>query len=287
MNNILLFVIATLVIIIIGFWWDIKPKYIQWAQLHSENSRLKEELTYEASLIKNEINIKNKIAILNRAELPFRYENKTSIGAELLATILRAGELSGLAIESIEPMQWQTISGFNTLTFQLFAEGKFSHFTEFLEMLNQSSLPVTLTDFILHAQDNSQLQIKLKLMSGYVSNSQPGLRSSKSWKKYPTIAVNSTHDPFISSLETEKGVELSNHIESDELLLRSIPFRQFKYVGYVQQKKHCWALVMLPNHKTVNVSEKDILGVEGAKIVAINEYQLLVDLNGCRLGIKR
>ncbi len=82
---------------------------------------------------------------------------------------------------------------------------------------------------------------------------------------------------IFSNLNSQKNLE--------DIFLYSI--KQIKFVGFFKYPEHWVAVIMLPNRESKDVVVGDLLGVEHAKVVRIDEENILVKSNGMSVSIKK
>lgn len=276
-RNIFLSVGIIVIVLIIGFCLDIQPKVMQLMELYSVTKSLHAQFNSEIELIHNEGPIRKQLQeSLSQVSPVLRRDNKPNISAELISVVLRAAELNGLLITSIQPLQWMSESNLESLTIHVQAKGKFEQFTEFIALLRQYSLPIQLRDFSLHVEKNV-LQMDMQLLGSYVVTIDPNHQPLMAWlssKKFNL--TRSPHDPFAHM--AEKAFELTNLPEEASHLLSTFPMQQIKFAGYLRDHGKFWVLAKLPNGKTVEVKEGALFGIEKAKVLSLKEHEIVLEM---------
>lgn len=271
------------ILIFLGIYFDIQPKWICLRQAYTDEKSLQARIVSEKIWISQE----NKIlfqwqALKNEMSPILQIDNRTLIEEELLTAIVHAGELNGLVITSIQPINWQTLSGVNALIMHVVALGSYAQFVGFDAMLAQYSLPIMLEDFSIHGDQNGELQLDMQLMGCFVATNQKEFLLRPTWRaSLKKMIRTSIHDPFLMTSSDVFGFD-DHEIEMNSFL-HSVSVSQIKYVGYVQRENQFWALMMFPNGKTVAVTLGSSLGAENAYVESLNEQRAILDVAGRKM----
>lgn len=273
LHKYLLVICVSVLLLILGFYSDIRFKLMHLSQIYAKENVLSAQIKEATQLLAQQEVIEKRWQEMSlKISRYLRSDNKSVEAGELLAAIQHAGEVNGLAIESIQPGVWQSYSDVNGIDIHLRAVGNYFQFVEFITMLKQYSLPIELCDFSLHANQQGNLQIDLQLLGFYVPTVHShSMLPNSLWFPIEKSPYSFSHDPF----SRESQFELTNQSD-DPNLLKSAFLRQIKLVGYLHQDKRFWALVMLPNGKTSEMTRDSLVGFEKARVVKLDEHSVVL-----------
>lgn len=264
-----------------GFYFDIKPRIAELSAISQAEKQTRHDISYEKNLIENRSAIQSRWFFLRRKiYYSLRVDNKPNVAAELISTIFRVAEANGVIIQVIQPENWQVVEGINVLPIHVVAASQFTQFVQFIAMLTRYSLPIAIADYKIQAQPDQLIQVDMHLKGFFASTNQENFLPAAMWSRsinFPFIGLH--HDPF--SAMNQNTIELTNQRDDPDLwLLHSVSLQQLKLVGYVHEKQNFWALVMLPNAKTVEVTCGEKIGLENATILKLDEQEVLIDISG-------
>lgn len=276
----MLFVVGIGVFIFLsGLFFDIWPKVMKFCQIHYDVKNIQEKYHSEMNFIKNEANIHKQVRELKPKLANYlRINNRSSVEAECLTAILKAGEVNGFLIQSMQPEKWSSHSGVEEISIRLVGLGKLIQIAEFLAMLSSYSLPVLLSDFECRMDKNGLIKTTLHLKGYFLPTAQQD-HPVKLW--LPIKKMNFNHaarDPFLPQLKN--SVELVDFPIEMDVLLQSVSLNQIKLVGYMRYKDRFWTLAMLPNGQTFEIFVGKMLGSEKGRVVRVSEDQVVVDVSG-------
>lgn len=271
--NLAFFTVPLIFLLFFSFWLDIKPCYLELQHVHNEGNNLIQLYHQEIQLIKEESQFKTQLFEMLDEGFPSSHQEKPYIMNEWIASILKNSTITGMVIDFVRPEVWKVELGMNKLSIFLLIHGQFSQWVEFIAMLERLSLPLKLNDFEIQMDEDKKLHIKLKLIGYYFPMLQPVLINKK-YKDPSFFSI--TQDPF-QSFTSDKIVELNNG--QLNLTSHAVSIKYLKFVGYIQQQKNYWAIILLPNGKTISIAENASLGLEGFRVLSITPEKILAKLN--------
>jgi|GEM_PF-5028020 len=169
-------------------------------------------------------------------------EEKMSLTSALFH-LYSLAQLSGLTVRLIKPAESKQFLNKKVRVIEISMVGTLAQMDLFFDELTQSSLPLLATQFDLYRHVDGTWRILLTLMSF----------SSESFSN----DVKSVDAQF-------------------EDLLTIFSPSQMRFVGIIEQGSIRWALVKLPNEKTMPVQIGTILGPEKNTIIDIQEHCILL-----------
>lgn len=279
MRNMMTLASITATIAMMACYLDIYPVLQQVKKTAVDERKWHQQVMEEKKWLHQAPAITQQLHQLNEVIAPFlRANNPTIVTAELLSSIMRSAELSGVMIQTLQPIAWHQLYGANALIIAVSAQAHFSQFADFMASLSQSALPILLQDFSLHAEQNGSVKINFQLAGMYVPTTQfvPRYFPEKVRREIKKSGL----DPFLPNVNK---LELTNRYDDDDLLLHSVPLINVKWVGYIKQNNRSWALAMLPNNKTLAIARGASVGLEQAKLTLLNAESVLLENQGRKI----
>lgn len=254
----------------VGLYLDAKPMLENLFLTRASIKMVAEQWQSEKNMIKQKVRMQNQVQELSKKLADYFSSEKTSI--EVFARIWQLGEMYGLVMQVLEPIQLKNTH--NVLAMHLLATGNFFQYTAFFSALAQASLPLLVTDFSLQLEKNNQVRIEMTLNGISIA-------MKKTARTSLLVSVSNAQDPFLEKNE----FVLTDQSANDLALILSIPWQQLRLAGYLQEDQKRFALMKLPNEKTVAVSPGDYIGLEKMRVVMVGENVVMIEGSGQKIKI--
>lgn len=263
--------------LLVGLVFDIKPHYTHLKKYNQDILAMRLKLKSENNMVQQ-----NKTLMLQKDDLvrsvnPYsRNADFSAMSSEVVTRLLQASEISGLQIQSIQPIERKNLSGVVVVSMRLVAKGNFFQFAKFNFILSQHLNPIEINEMTMRSiAPLGELDIHMEI-SGFFIESTKANQAMIEEIASPALKLNLKRDPFT--------------LVSDEVfdyhLLKNTPLEQIKFVGYIEKDKQFSALAMLPNKKTVEVNPNMSIGTPQAKVIQLNDHEIVLSLSSRKLHLK-
>lgn len=267
---------------VLACYIEIKPQWQKLLEEHQQQAQLKLQINTAMTLLKNRQQITAQWQTFCKAlSCVQRLDDLSIVTAEILMAILHATEVNGLIMHSMQPKTVIVSDGTHLQTIHVEVTGSFLQFVNFNAMLARYALPLVLMNAKIKQLPGSDISIEMDIQGHFFVTSTVGIMSAPAWKSFPPLFLSQdVRNPFMF-------VEGSDDQEiSVKALLTVVPLHQLKWVGYLHHNKDFWALVMLPNGKTILAKAQMEVGLEKAKIIMLSEKEIVVLLHEQSMHLK-
>jgi Tfp pilus assembly protein PilO len=269
-----MFMVLFVLFLLVAVYSDLLPEYARYKKTQAEMVVLQDQYNAVLQLFHEKKTWVEKRYRLEAA-LPFLLQNKEipSVSSEMLAAVIKVAEENGLTITSANPLPWMQNSDLTVFNFSIMAEGQYGQFVEFLLRLSTCPFTLMLADFSIETVAFDRLKITLKIAGFFIKSSDSSFVSPlKPLKRQ----IHFDRDPFL--------VQKNNLITQASSLQTAI--HNIKFVGFIRDVKRSWALAMLPSKKTIVIIQNNLVGLEKARFVGLNEHEVILEIHGKKSFIK-
>lgn len=264
--------VVLIIVLVSGMYFDIKPLIIELKKVRANDLRVQAQLQSESELLQRKALLQSAVAKITLSlDRYYRANSAADMMMEVLTKLWQIGDANGLRIQSMEPLPWKTTTTLDWLEVHVIALGKFSQFVSFFSILAESSLPLIMNDFSLQMESSGLMRMEMTLGALYIA-------SSKKSADLVSVPLKQARDPFRS----ENSAILTDRIEDLSVHLHAVSWRQLHVVGYLHDDPICWGLIMLPSGRTMAIDKQTRVGLEGLKVVGIDESGITLEIAGKR-----
>lgn len=157
---------------------------------------------------------------------------------EVLLKLIRAIEDNNYTVQTLQPLSIQTIAGMPVLPIKILVQGSLRQLSRML-MSFMSHFRMGVSDFSLQVDEQGMAVLEMSVL---------------------IVCLPSTNTV---SLEQEKQINTAS-------------LEQIKYVGYMQNDQHFWALIMLPNGKTLAITVGSAIGAKNWHVLKVSAEKIIV-----------
>jgi hypothetical protein len=246
--------------------------------IHKQNTLQK--IHQEVTLTQQHKKIKQQFLFSQKKLFSYlQIDNKESRNAEILAAILRSGEINNVMINLLNPIQWKKKLNLNQGILHLAIDGQVSAIWNWLSWIMNLEIPMVINELKIQRATENLLHSEIEILTFFIPSSISGKRI-QSLDEYQ---LELSQRNFFNSSSTP--ISLNDPLNYQNEMLHNISIKQIQWVGYLHQDQKTWAIAQLPNHKTIAVTLQSKLGFENAKIISISPENIIIEMQGKRAKI--
>lgn len=245
-----IFVLA-LLSLIGGFYWYILPLQVTINALKIQRKE------YLLQIKENQINKK-----VNQLQQVIKLDKKIFISDQkkLLTKLFYLLNENNLLIQSMIIANDSEIPTHQVIQLQL--NGRFVALAHFLLQLQGELRSVVIKQYFLNQRNHEQLSVQLELLM---------LTENEGWllqnKMMPSSQFAVFNSPFCETAINSWAIFDTS----------TVPLKQMKMVGYLEQKELRKALILLPNGILFDISQSSILGKEHGVVIDVNSQKTIIE----------
>ena len=156
-----------LIVLIMGFYFDVSPQWYQWEKLEEKEQELKLTFERRQKKVVNFISYKNQYSEVEKqlVNMLNKLPTKSEV-ADLLVEVSQVGLSSGLKFKLFKPMAGQEKEFYQELPIQIQVLGDYKQFAVFISGLAEMSRIVTIHDINIK-QSRDQLLTMSAMIKTY------------------------------------------------------------------------------------------------------------------------
>ncbi len=245
-------------LLLIGYLYILQPQWVVWQQQQSVQQQLMQQIKKSAQQYKNTKTLRRVPPLKQKDIQPQALRNTI---AELVA-LARTHDLQLQAIQTGEQANKKI---------HLIMQGHFEKLTAFVTTLLQQQESIMIADFSYQVEHKNTAHISMDIQTITQTLSVPISAvavAATAFMKKPILFF----DPFCRN-DFFNTVNVQSQPRA-MMQTSTIPVKQMKMVGYVQQGKTQYAWLSLPTGEVIAVHIGNVLGVERGRVTTIAPYFL-------------